>query len=79
MGARGERVLTLPGGDEVAILFTNFALAEAEQRTGKSVLALMSGGQFGISDTAQLLRAGMQAANRENGRGTGPRPHPRSP
>lgn len=71
MGARGEREIVLPDGDEVEILFTNQSLAEAEQRLGKSSLAVMQGmlnGQSGVNDVANLLRAGANAANRANGK-----------
>jgi len=70
MSARGERVIETPD-DEVRILFTNLALANAEQRMNKSVLAVarqLIDGQAGITEVAHLLRAGMEAANRSNGR-----------
>jgi hypothetical protein len=69
MSARGERFLETEDG-EIRILFTNQALAEAEQRMGKSVLAVardLVNGQGGVVDVAHLLRAGMQASN-NNGR-----------
>ena len=67
MGARGEGVI-LAGTDEVRVLFTNRALANAEQQLGKSVLGVAQGfvnGTSGISDLAQLLRAGMEAARHD--------------
>ena len=73
-GARGEGTLTTADGDEVRVLYTNRALAEAEQAMGKSVLAVAQGfadGDSGIGDMAALLQAGMEAARhdgREGGR-----------
>jgi hypothetical protein len=69
MGARGERVIQA-GEKEITVLFTNRALADAEQAMGKSVFEVARGltnGQSGIGDIAQLLRAGMQAARRDAG------------
>lgn len=69
MGARGEGTLEIDGR-EVRILFTNRALAQAEQRMNKGALAVVRelvAGEGKISDVAQLLREGMQAANRDNG------------
>lgn len=61
-----ERIIEA-GDDEIRVLFTNAALAAAEQRLGRSVLAIMRNlvdGTAGVEETAQLLRAGMEAANR---------------
>lgn len=69
MAARGERFLTTDDG-EIRILFTNQALAEVEQRTNKSILAMardLVNGSGALSDVAHLLRAGMQASNQDNG------------
>ena len=69
MSARGERFLETEDG-EIRILFTNQALAEAEQRMGKPVLAVardLVNNQSGVTEVAHLLRAGMQSAN-NNGR-----------
>lgn len=69
MGARGEQIIDTPGG-EVRILFTNFALASAEGRMNKPVLGVardLVNGQAGITEVAHLLRAGMEAAERDNG------------
>lgn len=69
MGARGERVI-LAGEKEIRILFTNRALADAEEMMGKSVFGVARGlatGQSGIGDIAHLLQAGMQAARRDAG------------
>lgn len=68
--ARGQRTIETQDGNEITILFNNFALAEAEQRMGKSVLGVSRdflNNAAGVSEVAQMLRAGMQAANRANG------------
>jgi len=67
MGARGERVIETEAG-EITILFTNQALAEAEQRMNKGILGILFNSQIGIGDVAHLLRAGMQAAYHDQGR-----------
>lgn len=69
MTVRGEQFLETEDG-EIRILFTNQALAEAEQRMGKAVLAVahdLMNSQSGVFEVAHLLRAGMQSAN-NNGR-----------
>lgn len=70
-GARGVgRLVTAQG--EVNVLFTNRALAEAEQITGKSVMQLAAtahGSAVGVGITAQLLAVGMEFARREAGVG----------
>jgi len=66
-GARGDAVIQA-GEREVRLLFTNRALANAERQIGKSVIAVAQGfarGDTGISDVAQLLMAGMEAARQE--------------
>ncbi len=66
-GARGRGLLQA-GEREIAILFTNRALAAAERQLGKSVLAVaegFAGGESGITDVVYLLRAGMEAARRD--------------
>lgn len=73
-GARGEARLQ-SGEQEITILFTNRALAEVEQQTGKSVLQLAqaaSGDALGMGTVAQLLAAGMEYARRD-ARTPGPR------
>lgn len=70
-GARGEGYLTVEG-EQIPILFTNRALAEAEQMTGKGVLQLVreaKDGDMSIGDTANLLRVGLEHARRESGSG----------
>ena len=68
-GARGE--VTLRAGErDVHILFTNRALAEAEQRLNRSILGVAQGltdGTTGLGETVVLLRAGMEAARRDAG------------
>lgn len=69
MSARGEQFIQA-GDREIKILFTNRALAEAEQAMGKSIIGVAQGlvnGQAGIIEVAHLLRTGMQAARREDG------------
>jgi len=69
MGARGEQVIRM-GDQEIRILFTNRALAEAEQTIGKSIVSVaqaLVAGSVGIGDIAQLLRVGMQEARRDAG------------
>jgi hypothetical protein len=76
MGARGEGVIELPDGSDVAVLFTNRALVEAEQAIEKSILALsreFEQGVFRIGDVAQLALVGMRAARRDARTG-GPAP-----
>ncbi len=66
-GARGEGIIELDER-QVAILFTNRALAQAEKGMGKSVLGVvgdLGNGQAGIGDVAHLLQAGMEAARRD--------------
>lgn len=64
-GARGEAFLE-DGGERVAVLYTNRALAEVERATGKSVLSLAhSIESLAVGDVAQLLLAGMEAARRD--------------
>lgn len=67
MGARGEQTIVTRDG-EVRLLYTNRALAEGEQATGKSVIAVCQGfldGESGVTEMAHLLKAGMEAARRD--------------
>ena len=76
-GARGEGAIVLPSGDEQVVLYTNRALVEAEQATGKSILALsreFEGGTFSVGDIAQLTLVGLRAARRD-ARAGGPIPN----
>lgn len=59
----------MAGEDEIDILFTNRALAQAEVQLGKTVLELAgdaADGNLGMGDVARLLLVGMQAAHRDN-------------
>ena len=67
LGARGEATLETSAG-EMRLLYTNRALMQAETQMGKSVLGVAEGftnGVSGITDVAQLLRVGMEAARRD--------------
>lgn len=70
--ARGEGIIQA-GEREVRVLFNNRALAEAETQMGKSIVATLSAAQakndIAIKDLAHILRAGMSAARRDNGKG----------
>lgn len=66
-GARGEATIQA-GAQEVHVLFTNRALAEVEGQLNRSILAVANGfadGTSGMTETAHLLRAGMEAARRD--------------
>lgn len=63
-GARGEGYLEVDG-ERLAVLFTNRALAEAEQSTGKPVLQFVSPTTCGMADLVQLLAIGLEHARRE--------------
>ena len=75
MSATGRGYLTA-GEEEIEILFTNRALAQAETQLGKTVLQIVSdasGDNLGIGDVTRLLLVGMQAARRDKKeRGTPP-------
>lgn len=67
MGARGEQTIVTPDR-EIRLLYTNRALAEAEQVLGKGIFEIFQSfmdQKAGITETAQLLRAGMEAARRD--------------
>ena len=67
MSARGEAVIQA-GEREVAILFTNRALAEVEGTLKRSIIAVAQGiadGTSGITEAVHLLRTGMEAARRD--------------
>lgn len=71
MSVRCERVIQADER-EVRLLFTNRALADIEALTGKSIIALANGftdGSSGITEVAQVLRAGMEAARRDGNTG----------
>lgn len=66
-GARGEGFIEFEG-EQLSILFTNRALAEVEQATGKTVLQLAMGmkdGQVGMNEVAHLLHRGLEHGRRE--------------
>lgn len=68
-GARGETAFQA-NGREVRVLYTNRALADAEQRVGKSIMAIARGLQdesTTLGETVVLLRVGMEAARRDAG------------
>ena len=66
-GARGEGIIELKDEngnvtETVSVLFTNRALAEAENATGKSTLQLLNAATMqlmGVGEVAQLLAGGM--------------------
>jgi len=67
-GARGEAFLEADG-QSYPILFTNRAVVEAEQRTGKAFLHLLrqaTQGELGMGDVASLLLTGLEAARRDS-------------
>lgn len=66
-GARGEAILQA-GDREVRALYTNRALADAEQVLGRSAVAVAQGfsdGSSGMRELSVLLRVGMEAARRD--------------
>lgn len=68
-GARGESILMVDD-QEVRVLFTNRALAEAEKHLGRTMMTLArdaSALNMGFGDVATLLRVGMEAARRDSG------------
>ena len=68
MAARGEGTIVLPDGREVHVLYTNRALANIEQVTERSIIALADGfsrGTSGVRETAAVLQAGMEAHRRD--------------
>ena len=71
-GARGEMFLEQEG-ESHAVLFTLRALAEAEQRTGHGILAMLRGASFTINDIAAILLSGLEAGRRDGH--TGARPY----
>jgi hypothetical protein len=64
-GARGEGYLETEDGEKLAVLFTNRALVEAEQATGKNVLQFVNQSVLGMGDVVQLLAIGLEHARRE--------------
>jgi hypothetical protein len=74
MGARGEGTISA-NGTEVHVLFTNRALATAQQSLGRGIVAVAQGfsdGSSGIIEVATLLQVGMEAARRDSRAGGRP-------
>lgn len=70
MTARGESIIQVSDDKEIAVLFTNRALAEAENKLGESVTTTagkLASGDVSMSTLVELLRCGMQAARRDEG------------
>lgn len=70
MAARGEQIIELPDGKEIVILFTNRALASVEERLSQSIMVVageVATGRASMTQIAHLLRAGMEAARKEQG------------
>ena len=65
-GARSEVIITV-GEEEVDLLFTNRALAEAERAMGKGLWGGLQADELRLDDVAHLIRAGLAAARREHG------------
>ena len=68
-GARGESHIMV-GEDEVALLFTNRALADVERILGRSIVRILADSQtkdISISDLARMLQVAVSAARREAG------------
>lgn len=66
-GARGERTVEVDG-EVFRVLFTNRALAEAEEELGRGILAFLqefTDGNGGVKDVAIVLKAGLEAARRD--------------
>ncbi len=64
IGARGEGYVEYEG-ERKPVLFTNRALAEAEQVLGKSVVSLVRYNTPGFDDTIKLLAIGMEHGRRD--------------
>lgn len=66
-GVRGEAAIQTENG-EIQVLYTTRALVDIETTTGKTILAIAEGfgnGESGITDIAQILRAGMENHRRD--------------
>lgn len=62
----GSRVIH-HGDEEIQILFSNRAIADAERIMGKGIIGVLRGfnsGDAGVSEVAALLQAGIEAARR---------------
>lgn len=65
-GARSEAIVTVDD-EEIELLFTNRALAEAERAMGKGLWGGLQADELRVDDVAHLIRAGLAAARREHG------------
>jgi len=68
-GARGEGMIEFEG-QELPVLLTNRAIAEAEKATGKTIIRLAqdaNSGDIGMADIAALMRAGLEYGRRDAG------------
>lgn len=68
MAARTTHTFKLESGEEIGILYTNRALANAEAETSKNLLALLNSiasGNLSINDISILLKVGMEAYRRD--------------
>lgn len=66
-GARGEAFIEFEG-EQLPILFTNRALGDVEKATSKTMLQIVNEAQnmmLGLTDTAHLLRAGLEYGRRD--------------
>ena len=80
LGARKEAILLVKDEEgqvieEYRALFTTRALADAEQRIGKSMTQVLNGfvsGRSGVREIALLLQAGMEAERRASKSGGAP-------
>ena len=74
MTARTTHTIKLEN-EEIGVLYTNRALADAETETGKNLLALLneiSAGNLSIADVSVLLKVGMEAYRRDAKTGGNP-------
>lgn len=68
LGARGEGFVEVEG-EQLPVLFTNRALAEAEPVLGRTVAQVLRSRDLGVGDTAKLLHIGMEYGRREAAKG----------
>ena len=67
-GARGEGFVEVEG-EQLPVLFTNRALAEAEPVIGRSMSQVLRERDISVGDTARLLHIGMEYGRREAAKG----------
>lgn len=68
VGARGTAQI-VAGEQEVELLYTNRALADAEAAVGRGIVTILEGfqdGTCGVTEAAKILRVGMEAARRDS-------------